>query len=298
MWRDHNGSVTPPVHGTGIWSAAFRYGDASRAAEAASELEALGYTALWLPDAGGDLFAAVENVMAATRTVTVATGILNLWLRDPAETAARHARLTQAHGPRFLVGIGVSHQPLVEGMGVGVYEHPLERMRRYLDDLDAATPPLARGDRVLAALRPRMTALARERSAGIHPYLVTVEHTARARQDLGPGPLLAPELGVALEADAGRARALARAHLAIYITLPNYTGNWLRMGFDEHDLADGGSDRLVDALVAWGDEDAIAARVAAHRQAGADHVCVQVLTDDPTAPPLDEWRRLAPVLTS
>ena len=254
--------------------------------------------ALWVPDVGGDVFGAVENLLGATRTITVATGILNLWMHDAVEVADQHHRLAEAHGARFLVGIGVSHQPLVDTKGPGTYTRPLEHMRHYLDELDAAMPPLTGADRVLAALRPKMVELARQRSAGIHPYLVTPEHTAEARLTLGPGPLLAPELGVVLDADADRARRTGRAYLEVYLNLPNYTGNWLRLGFEEADLADGGSDRLVDALVAWGDEERIARRVADHRSAGADHVCVQVLSEGPGVLPLDVWRRLAPALTS
>lgn len=287
-----------PVQGTGIWSGQLRYGDPPAIADTAAELESLGYTALWIPDVGGEVFAAVEHLLAATRTATVATGILNLWMHAAADAAAAHARLTEVYGDRFLVGIGVSHQPLIDGSGAGTYEHPLARMRGYLDQLDAAAPPLAPGDRVLAALRPGMLELARDRAAGAHPYLVTVEHTAEARGALGAGPVLAPEVGVVLERDPGRARSIARAGLEHYLALPNYTGNWLRLGFGPDDLEGGGSDRLVDALVAWGDEEAIARRIADHRQAGADHVCIQVLTEDQGAFPLDEWRRLAPALTA
>ena len=282
--------------GTGIWSAPLRYGDPARAAEAAAELESLGYTALWLPDVGGDVFAAVENLLAATTTATIATGILNLWMHEAEETAAQHHRLTSAHGDRFLVGIGVSHAPLIDMAEAGRYRRPLTKMREYLDGLDAAEHPLAADHRVLAALGPKMLELAGTRAAGTHPYLVTPEHTALAREALGTGPLVAPEQAVVLETDPDRARTIARTHLAVYLSLPNYANNWYRLGFTPEDTADGGSDRLVDALVGWGDADAVAARVAEHRAAGADHVCVQVLTDDVMGFPLEEWRRLAPAL--
>jgi probable F420-dependent oxidoreductase len=253
---------------------------------------------VWVPDVGGELFDAVGNLLRATRSVTVATGILNLWMHTPEETAAQHAALTSAHGDRFLVGIGVSHAHLIDRVQQpGTYERPLTRMREYLDALDSADPPLAVDDRVLAALGPRMLELARTRSAGAHPYLGTPEHTAAARAALGPDCTLAPEQGLVLESDPTSARAVAREHLGVYLAAPNYTNNWRRLGFTEDDLADGGSDRLVDALVAWGPESALAARVQEHRDAGADHVCVQLLGGERRGLTLDGWRELAPALT-
>ena len=282
--------------GTGIWSGALRYGDPAAAAEAAAELEGLGYRALWLPDVGGDLFGAVGNVLAATSTATVATGILNLWMHEASETAAQFHTLTAEHGDRFLVGIGISHAPLIDAGEAGRYRRPLARTREYLDALDAADQPLPTDRRVLAALGPKMLELARTRTAGTHPYLVTPEHTAIAREALGDGPLVAPEQAVVLETDPDRARAIARTHLSMYLGLPNYSNNWKRIGFTDDDLADGGSDRLVDALVVWGDEGAIARRVAEHRAAGADHVCLQVLTAEVMGFAADECRRLAPAV--
>jgi probable F420-dependent oxidoreductase len=290
--------MTPRVTGTGIWSSALRYGDAAEVAEAAAELEELGYRALWIPDVGGEVFGPIANLLAATRTTTVATGILNVWLHPATETAAQHAALTEEHGDRFLVGLGVSHAHLIDRMlDPGTYQRPLAQMRAYLDDLDRAEPPLPAASRVLAALGPKMLQLARERSAGVHPYLVTPEHTAIARAAVGDEGLVAPEQGVVHEADADRAREIARGHLARYLEAPNYTNSWRRLGFTEDDLAGGGSDRLVDALVAWGDDAALAARVQAHRDAGADHVCIQVLGDEPRRLTLDAWRALAPALT-
>jgi len=284
------------LRGTGVWSSQLRYGDKGEAAASAAELESLGYTALWVPDIGGDVFAAVANLLAATRRVTVATGILNLWMHEAGTTAERHAELSAEHGPRFLVGIGVSHAPLIDHDSPGRYARPLAQMREYLDALDAADPPLAAGDRVLAALGPKMLELARTRTAGVHPYLVTPEHTALAREAVGPDAVVAPEQAIVLDRDPITARAAARLHLATYLGLPNYANNWRRLGFDDDDIVGGGSDRLVDALVAWGGEDELAARVQAHRDAGADHVCVQVLTDEPRAFPREQWRALGPVL--
>ena len=281
--------------GTGIWSSALRYGDVDVAAEAAAELESLGYTAVWLPDVGGDVWTPIDAVLGATTSMTVATGILNIWMHEPAQAAAEFRRLTEAHGRRFLMGLGVSHGPFINATGKGNYSKPLTHMREYLDGLDAAAEPVPVADRVIAALGPKMLELARTRAAGTHPYLVVPEHTAAARQALGEGPLVAPEQGVVLETDPATARDVARQHLAIYLSLPNYANNWFRLGFTEEDTLDGGSDRLVDALYAWGDEDAILARIQEHRDAGADHVCLQVLGEDL---PLADWRRLAPVVTA
>lgn len=283
--------------GTGIWSPGLRYGDAGEAAEAATELEELGYTGLWVPDIGGDLFGAVENLLGATKSATVATGILNLWMHEAKDTADFHAEMTRRHGQRFLVGVGVSHQILVDTTEPGRYQKPLSAMASYLDSLDAADPPLLPGDRVLAALGPKMLQLARDRAAGVHPYNVTPEHTRAAREALGPEKLVLTELAVALVSDGAAGRALGRTHLEHYLLLPNYTNNLRRLGFGDDDFAAGGSNRLVDALVAWGNEERIADRIREHRDAGADHVCIQVLSEEGLLP-RREWRALAPAVTS
>jgi probable F420-dependent oxidoreductase len=289
--------MTTRLSGTGIWSGMLRYGEPGPAAEAAAELESLGYSALWIPDVGGDLFGSLANLLGATSTVTIATGILNVWMHTADDAAAAHARLTAEHGPRYLCGIGISHRPFIDMVNApGTYTKPVDTMAAYLDGLDAAATPLAVADRMLAALGPKMLELARTRTAGTHPYLVTPELTAMARAGIGPDGLVASEVGVVLETDPSKAREIARLHLQTYLALPNYANNWKRHGFTDDDIAEGGSDRLVDALIGWGDEAAIAARVQQHRDAGADHVCVQVLTSDPRALPVDEWRTLAPVL--
>jgi probable F420-dependent oxidoreductase len=284
--------------GTGIWSAQLRFGDPAAVRDASAELEDLGYSALWIPDIGGDVFGSLRTMLDATTSIVAATGILNLWMHSAEDAAAGFADLSEQHPDRVLLGIGVSHAPLVDAGSPGRYRAPLDAMRSYLDGLDAATPPLPAGARVLAALGPRMLELARHRSAGAHPYLVNPAHTQLAREVVGKAALLAPEQAVVLETDPAAARALARGHLSIYLTLPNYTRNLRRIGFDDDDFAAGGSDRLVDAIVAWGDEDAVRARVQEHRDAGADHVAVQVITDDSSAMPLDACRRLAPALTA
>lgn len=283
------------LSGTGIWSSHLRYGDAGQAAEAAAELEELGYTALWIPDVGGPVLDSVANLLTATTTVTIATGILNLWMHEPAEVAAAHARLSSTHGRRFLLGIGVSHAPLIDSKSPGTYRKPLAATAAFLDGLDNAEQPVAAEDRVLAALGPKMLRLAADRSRGAHPYLVTPEHTAGAREKLGDGPLLLPEQTAVLSEDAEFARGIGREWVRNYLAMPNYANNLLRSGFAEDDVQSV-SDRLVDAIVVWGNEEAILQRVNDHKAAGADHVCVQVLDSDLTALPLEQWRRLAPVL--
>ena len=212
------------------------------------------------------------------------------------ETCDGHARVTSAYPDRFLLGIGVSHAALVDGQEPGRYARPLAVTRTFLDEIDATTPTVPVNERALAALGPKMLELSRDRSAGAHPYLVPPEHTRFAREILGGGVLLAPEQHVVLETDPEKARAIARESLAIYMTLPNYVNNWRRFGFTDDDVSGAGSDRLVDAIVAWGDEAAIARRVREHLDAGADHVCVQVATDRRGEMPLAGWRRLAPAL--
>lgn len=266
-------------------------------AEAAAEVEELGFGAIFIPGgAGGNILERSEHLLGATRSVPVAPGILNVWMHDPAEVASARARLEDEHPGRFQLGLGISHAPAVNAGEPGRYRKPLSKMRSYLDELDAASPPVPPERRFLAALGPKMLELSRDRSAGAHPYFVPVDHTAYARETLGPNALLAPEQAVLLETDSARARERARDHVARYLGLPNYTNNLLRHGFAEEDLRDGGSDRLVDAIVAWGGEAAIAERVRAHHEAGADHVCIQVLGVEGGAPPREAWRRLAPAL--
>jgi len=277
----------------GVWARELRFHpDGGEIAEAASELDELGYAALWIPDAGGDVFGAADLLLGATRSTRIATGILNIWMHDAAVVARETVRRHDEHEGRFVLGLGASHATLVKD-----YSRPWSAMRDYLDALDAASPPLPASARLLAALGPRMLALAGERAGGAHPYLITVDHTRRARELLGDGAVLAPEVPVVLDTDPASARERARAHVADYLELPNYARNLLRLGFTEEDMRDGGSDRLVDAIVATGDEEAIAARVAEHLAAGADHVCIQVVGPMGQPLPRETWRRLAPALT-
>jgi probable F420-dependent oxidoreductase len=251
-----------------------------------AELERLGYGTVWVGGSPPADLTTVEPTLARSTTLVAATGIVNVWDADPAAAAAGYHRVAAAHPGRILLGVGAGHRALVGDR----YTKPYDKLVSYLDGLDDRGVPVR--DRVLAALGPQVLRLARDRTGGAHPYLTTPEHTARARDILGSGTLLVPEQKVLLDTDPDRARAVAREKLAFYLTLPNYTNNWLRLGFTEADLAGGGSDRLVDGLVAWGDEDTIRARLEAHREAGADQVAVQVLNDDKLA----VLRTLAPAL--
>ena len=225
------------LSGVGLWSSQLRYGDPAEAADAAAELEQLGFTALWIPDVGGPVFDAVSHLLGATRRVVIATGILNLWMHEPAEVVTQYASLTATHGDRFLLGIGVSHAPLIDAADPGRYRKPLAATSSYLDALDAAEQPVPVDARVLAALGPKMLQLAATRARGAHPYLVTPDHTAQAREILGEGPLLLPEQTVILTTDADNAREIGTNFLRRYLALPNYANNLLRSGFSPDDLA-------------------------------------------------------------
>lgn len=285
----------------GIWTGQLDLQPAAVAREVAAELDALGYAALWVPEAvGRDPITHASVLLDATERMVVATGVANIYSRLPNVTAMAQRLLADDSGGRFLLGLGVSHAPMVEGMLKQEWVKPYSAMVEYLDGLDGAftvsPAPSEDPPRVLAALGPRMLALAGERAWGAHTYFVPVDHAAEAREHLGDGPMLLVEQGVVLSTDPEVARDAARKHMQVYLTLPNYTNNLRRLGWGDDDLSGAGSDRLVDALVAWGDADAIAERVAAQHEAGADHVCLQVLDQDVTRLPLDEWRALAPVL--
>lgn len=283
------------LSGVGVWSPYLRYGDRAEAADAAAELDQLGFRALWIPDAGGPVFDAAGDLLAATNRIVLATGVLNLWLHAPADVARSAAALAATHGDRFLLGLGVSHGPRVDAVRPGRYRRPLRAMHTFLDDLDTARPSVPASARVLAALGPKMLDIAAKRARGAHTYLVPPEHTRLAREALGDKALVLPEQTAILCASADEARAIGTGWLRRYLGLPNYARNLLRLGFTEDDLASV-SDRLFDALIAWGDEEAISRRVDEHRAAGADHVCLQLLTATPETFPREQWRRLASTL--
>ncbi len=270
------------------------------AQRAAQLVEELGFGALWVAEAvGRDPFVSAAVLLSATSTLPVATGIANIYARDPMTMVAGQKTVAEAYPGRFLLGLGVSHGHLVAGVRKHDYSKPYSHMVDYLERMDKALfmaqGPDTDPGRLLAALGPKMLELSATRANGAHPYFTTPEHTAIARETMGPDALLAPEQMVVLETDPAEARRIARAGMKIYLGLPNYFNNLVRLGFTEDDRADGGSDRLVDAIVAWGAEEQIAERVAQHHAAGADHVCVQVLQDG-LAMPEAQWRRLAPVL--
>src|SRR6266478_721426 len=282
----------------GIWTRQFEEHPAAKAQDAAGELEELAYGAIWFGEAAGrEALTHAGLLLAATRRIMIATGIANIYARDPVTMAAGQKTLAEAYPGRFLLGLGVSHIPLVEQIRGHSYGKPVASMRAYLDGMDRApyraVPPGVSPIRVLAALGPQMLRLAAERAGGAHPYFVPPEHTARAREILGSDRLLAVEQAVVLETDSAKAREIARAHTSRYLTLPNYVNNLRRLGFSDQDLVGAGSDRLVDAIVAWGDMNAVIDRVRAHQSAGANHVCVQVLPPDPQALPLPQWREVA-----
>lgn len=285
----------------GIWTGALDMQPSALAGEAAAEIEELGFGALWIPETVfREPFVHAALLLAATSSLKVATGIVNRYGRDPLACNAAMQTLNEAFPGRFLLGLGVSHEHLVARIRKHDYSKPYTGMVDYLDLMDKARffaptgEPPAR--MVLAALGPRMLRLAAERTAGAHPYFVPPEHTARARHTMGPEALLAPEQMVVFQTDPTQARAIARRHMAVYLQAPNYTNNLKRLGFDDEDFVDGGSDRVVDAVVAWGTMDDVLARVQAHHDAGADHVCIQVLDDDMAHLPRPEWRELAVAL--
>ncbi|MEZ0074100.1 TIGR03620 family F420-dependent LLM class oxidoreductase [Planotetraspora sp. GP83] len=285
--------------GTGVWLASLSAAPVDEARRAAVEIERLGYTTLWIGEtpAGREALTHAALLLAATERLQVATGIANIYARDAVAAANGARTLADAWGNRFVLGLGVSHAPLVTTRGHD-YGKPVAAMRDYLDAMDAASfqaPLSEEPPRVLAALRRRMLELAATRAQGAHPYFVTPEHTAQAREILGPGPVLAPEQAVVAGTDPATARATARKYAATYLALPNYVNNLRELGFSDRDFEGGGSDALIDAVVPWGDPEAITGRVRAHRDAGADHVCVQPIA--PTlAEQLEHLRLLAPAL--
>jgi probable F420-dependent oxidoreductase len=274
----------------GVWWSGSWRAEQQPAIDVAAELETLGFGASWSSGGFDPGFPATfGRLLSSTTSIPVASGIMSMWTATPADVGMALADLEVQHPGRFLLGIGTSHAAIV-----GDYSRPYSHMVAYLDGLDRLETPVPVDRRVLAALGPRMLELSAERAAGAHPYFVPVEHTSFARSTLGPTPLLATEVAVVLETDPTAARALAREYASIYLGLPNYTQNLRTFGFDDDDINDGGSDRLIDAIIPWGDADTIAGRVAEHHDAGANHVCVQVVSaSGRTGFPLAEYRELA-----
>lgn len=287
----------------GLWTFQLDMQPMTRAKEAVAELEELGYRAVWVPEAvGREPFVNAALLLSGTDELIIATGIASIHARTAMTMQAGWKALTEAFPDRFLLGLGVSHKPMVEGVHGQTYDKPFSTMVEYLDAMDrgnyAAAKPSTAPQRVLAALGPKMLRLAGERGLGAHPYFVPVEHTVVAREALGPDALLAPEQMAIFETDPDTARALARKAMSSYLGLANYTNNLRRLGWGGTDLLNGGSDKLVDAIVVWGSLDTIVARVLAHLDAGADHVCVQVLPGELGGLPMDQWRELATAIPS
>jgi probable F420-dependent oxidoreductase len=280
----------------GVRSHRIGNGDLKQATVALRELEDLGFGTVWISAAA--MLERGPALAAATERIIIASSVGSIWVYEPDEIAAAFAVLQDAHPGRFLLGIGASHGPVVERMAPGrTYAKPVSSMLAWLDAVESAPVPISPGQRIIAAIWPRMLGVARDRAAGSHPYLVPVSHTREARGILGEGPVLAPAHVCWLGTDPVRAREIGRRHINNpYLTLPNYRNNWLRHGMEPGDVENGGSDRLVDALVAWGDPDTVAAKLSEHHAAGADHVAVQVLSDDGATFPREQWRLLAAAL--
>ncbi len=270
----------------GIWTSSGLVGEGNLRA-AAKLAEDLGFGTLWL--GGSPRLPAVRPLLEATERLVVATGVLNVWQNEPADVAAQYAELEGEFPDRVLLGIGIGHPEATSG-----YAQPLATMRAFLDGLDNAVPPVPPIQRCLAALGPKMLDLSAERTRGAHPYFVPVAHTRFARERIGDNALLAPEVACVLDTDPERGRASARKYARRYLALDNYASNLLRLGFTEQDLAEGGSDRLIDDVVPHGSASEIAVAVRAHLSAGADHVCVQ--TVGPRGLPHEEWAALASAL--
>lgn len=281
----------------GLWSADFDLQPMSMAQEAIAEVEEMGYGAVWVPEAVlREPFASTALLLSATKKMVLATGIASLHARTAQTMQAGWKTITEAFPDRFVLGIGVSHAPMVTGVHKGAYDKPYSTMVEYLDAMDAGVyfspAPTTTPRRVLAALGPKMLQLAATRADGAHPYFTPVEHTQFARQTMGNDAFLAPEVAVVMNTDATKAREIARAYMKTYTRLPNYANNLKRFGFTEEEIVDQ-SDRLVDAIVGWGTTDQVVARIKEHFDAGANHVCVQVLTETTGVLPMQQWRELA-----
>jgi len=290
----------------GIWTSALDLQPMSKAKEAVIELEELGFRCIWVPEAVlREPFASCGVLLEATKKITMATGIASMYARSAATMNAGWKTLTESFGNRFLLGIGASHEHLVEKLHKTSYDKPYSAMVEYLTAMDNAlffgAAPTVAPRRVLAALGPKMLKLSAEMGIGAHPYFVPVEHTSFARQILGPDALLAPEVAVVFDTNPQTARETARKFMLTYNRLPNYANNLLRLGWKQEDIAGPDkmpSDKMVDAIVAWGTLETITERIKAHLDAGASHVSVQVLVADQLELPMSQWRELATVLAN
>ncbi|GAB3277587.1 LLM class F420-dependent oxidoreductase [Kineosporia babensis] len=288
MWRERLGPI-------GVWSTELRTAPAEAIEQAATALNTSGFRALWIPGLGDDaVFADAQRLLTAAPDASVVIGVQSIWRQEPAALAERAADVETRFPGRLLTGLGVSAAPVAHAAGKP-FSTAVGEMSTYLTGLDEAKEPLPAHARMLGSLGPRMAALAGARTAGLHPFLVSAEAAVGYREAIGPDALLAPHLAVVLHSDPRRARQVARDNLGFYLGLPTYQSNLRRLGFGDADLVPGGSDRLIDALVAWGDLDAVRARIQEHLDAGADHVTLHVITPDQDMP-RTEWAQLAGLL--
>ncbi len=307
------------LNGVGIFGQGIRQGDPGYVSEIMAELEELGFGAIFMPGTAGgsDVFPTIDRILASTKAIPVATSVINIWMHPPSECAQWWNKFEATYPGRFHLGIGISHGEFVDrprevltDLGIKAPDTlfkdepgrwnrsgPLATLSAYLDELDSATPPVPAGRRIIGALGPKMLDLARERSAGTHPAVMPLEHTRFAREHIGPGGLVAAYQAVLFEADPDTARKRARQYTRTFLSFVNYRKNIARFGFEESEMVDGGSDRLVDAIVAWGDDDTIAQRLSDQFAAGADHVSVGVVDQYVDVPlPVEDWRRLAAII--
>lgn len=280
----------------GIWQGVLDGHPAGKVKEVVAELDEQGWPTMWIPETvARDPFVAAAIMLEATENLQIATGIASIWARDPMTTANASITLNEAYDGRFVLGLGVSHHTLTEWVRKHDYSKPLTKMREYLERMDASmfrgVQPEQPTMRLIAALGPKMLELSASAADGAHPYFVPVEHTEVARAAIGPDKVLATEQMVVLETDPSKAREIARQHMAVYLDLPNYANNLMRFGYTEEEITNA-DDRVVDAIVAWGTLDDVLERVKAHHDAGADHVCIQVLEADRAAIPTDAWRAI------
>jgi probable F420-dependent oxidoreductase len=289
--------VTAKLGRLGIWTLDWRAVDPAAATDAAAELDDSGWGALWIAGAGGPgIWNNADLLLTATKNISVALGVASIWGPDADAAPLQFNRLTQQHGHRLMAGFGVSSPQNATAVGKR-FGSPLSAMNDYLDTLDQATPPLPANNRILGALGPKMVELAGTRAAGIHPFLVTPESNVTNRSLVGDGGLIAPHLAVVLETDPRKARQIARDGIGIYIGFPSYQANLRRLGFTDDDLIPGGSDRLIDSVVAWGTLDDVNRRISEHLTAGADHLALHVLTGSQGLP-RSQWAELSYLSTT